>query len=180
MQGTVFTGFADMVIEQMGMQTWDGLLDTVKPQSKGIYTAAKQYDDSELMGMVTELSRVSGFAADFLLVEFGKFMFSRLYNNSPADVSKILTLRDFLLAIDGVIHAEVRRVHKDAYLPVFEYADGDNGELIMYYHSKRMLCTVAQGLILGASKQFNEPIEFGHPSCMHHGAEKCCFVINFK
>jgi hypothetical protein len=179
MQGTLFTGFADMVIEQQGMKTWDQLLGRVRPQSKGIYTAAQQYDDSELTMMVKELSVISGVAVKRLLVAFGQYMFKRLYDNSPADVSGITDLRTFLLAIDSVIHAEVKRLHRNAYLPVFEYADGDNGALIMYYHSKRMLCSVAEGLIFGAAEQFNQTIRFSHPECMHKDFDRCKFVICF-
>lgn len=179
MQGSIFTGFADMVIEQQGMAIWDEVLTRVNPDSGGIYTAAKQYHDAELIQMVEQLSDLTGLTMEVLLVEFGKFLFKRLYNNSPADISAITDLRTFLLAIDSVIHAEVKRLHRDAYLPVFEYADGDNGDLIMFYHSKRMLCTVAEGLILGASELFNGAITFHHPQCMHKGAERCQFVIEF-
>jgi hypothetical protein len=180
MQGTIFTVFSDMVIDTLGMAVWDELLARVEPVSGGIYTNGSQYDDQELTRLVSGLSAITGQPAQGLIVAFGQFMFKRLYDNSPADISKITKLRDFLLAIDGVIHKEVKRLNPDSYLPTFEYADADNGDLIMFYHSKRKLCAAAEGLIHGAAAQFDESIELSHPQCMHHGAPKCQLVIQFK
>ena len=180
MQGSIFTVFADMILETQGMVAWDELLTEANPASGGCYTSGKQYDDQELLDMVAILSRKTGLPANELVVGFGKFLFKRLYDSSPADISHITDLKTFLLAIDSVIHAEVKRLHPNAYLPAFEYADDDNGDLIMYYHSKRMLCAAAEGLILGAAEQFNETITFRHPQCMHKGAERCQFIISFE
>ena len=180
MQGSIYTAFSDMIIEKMGMEQWNELLEKTEPESKGFYTSGDQYADSELINMVVLLSEKTGASVESLVETFGEYLFSSLYKTSPADVSSISNLRDFLLAIDGVIHVEVKRLHPQAYLPKFEYEDGPDNALIMYYSSKRKLCHASIGLIRGAAKQFKQEIEITQPECMHTGADRCKLIVEFK
>ena len=180
MQGSIFTAFSDMIIDNFGMEQWNGLIEKAEPISKGIYTSGEQYQDSELIDRVILLSKKTGVAPEVLVQEFGRYLFIKLYNSSLADVSKITRLRDFLLVIDKVIHVEIKRLHPYAYLPSFEYGEGGSNQLIMYYNSTRKLCHVGVGLILGAADRFNEKIEMDHSECMHRGADRCKLVITFK
>lgn len=179
MQGSIFTAFSDMVIDKMGMDEWNELLEKTEPESQGVYTSGEQYEDSELVNMVVALSEKTGIAPEKLIQAFGKYLFKSLYDNCPADVSAISNLRDFLLSIHSVIHVEVQRLHPNAYLPVFEYEDGEGTDLIMYYSSKRKLCHASVGLIYGAAQKFNEKITVTHPECMHTGKDRCKLVIKF-
>ena len=179
MQGSIYTAFADMIIEQMGMEQWNELIIETQPESKGVYTSGEQYLDSELINMVVFLSNKTRIPAENLVTKFGEYLFDNLYRTSPVDLSKIDNLRDFLLAIDSVIHAEVKRLHPGAYLPKFEYEDENDDNLVLYYHSKRKLCHASIGLIHGAAKTFNENISIEHLECMHHGASRCKLVVNF-
>jgi len=180
MQGSIYTAFSDMVIEQMGMEQWNELIEQTLPPSHGVYTSGAQYQDSELINMVNALSNKTGIEHEQLMEKFGLFLFKKLYDSSPVDVSNLENLKSFLLAIDKVIHVEVKRLHPNAYLPSFEYENLNEDTLIMYYRSKRKLCHVSIGLIFGAADQFNETITISHPECMHHGATRCKLVISFK
>ena len=180
MQGSIYTAFSDMIIEQMGMEQWNELLEKTKPPSQGIYTSGEQYLDSELINMVQALSIKTGIDTETLIEKFGRYLFKTLYNNSPIDISAIDNLKTFLLAIDDLIHVEVKRLHPKAYLPTFDYETLDENTLIMYYSSKRKLCHASIGLIFGAADQFNEIITIEHPECMHQGASRCKLLINFK
>ncbi|PKG85818.1 guanylate cyclase [Colwellia sp. 75C3] len=180
MQGSIYTAFSDMIIEQMGMEQWNELIEKTDPPSQGIYTSGEQYLDSELINMVQALSVKTGIDAETLVEKFGRYLFKKLYDTSPVDISKIDNLKSFLLAIDGLIHVEVQRLHPKAYLPTFEYETVDENTLIMYYSSKRKLCHASVGLIYGAAEQFNEIITIEHPECIHQGATRCKLVINFK
>lgn len=180
MQGSIYTTFSDMVIEKMGMQVWNELLEKVAPPSDGVYTKGMQYEDSEIMGLVGGLSEITKLDIPTLVKTFGEYLFIHLYNSSPTDISHIDNLKDFLMSIDGVIHKEVKRVYPKAYLPAFEYEDTPGGDLIMYYQSKRKLCHLSEGLISSAADHFGQKIVILHPQCMHDGAEKCKLVISFE
>lgn len=180
MQGSIFTSFSEMVIEKMGMSVWNQLLEKVNPSSEGVYTNGMQYDDSEILAYVSELSAMTQLDMPTLTKTFGEYLFIHLFNSSPANVSHIDNLKDFLTCIDGVIHKEVKGVHPEAYLPSFKYDETPNGDLIMYYKSKRKLCHLSEGLIKGAANHFDQSISIEHPECMHDGAEKCKLVVSFK
>lgn len=180
MQGSIFTVFSEMVIEKLGMETWNELLNTVKPESEGIYTNGMQYDDSEMMALVAALSAKTNIDSPSLVRTFGGYLFIHLYNSSPANLSHIDNLKDFLSSIDSVIHKEVKRVYPQAYLPSFAYTETPDGNLEMIYHSKRKLCHLSEGLILSAAAHFHEEVDITQPECMHHGAKECKLVIAFK
>lgn len=180
MQGSIYTTFQDMIIEKMGMGVWDELLQRSNPTSGGIYTKGIQYEDSEMMSLVTNLSDITEIEVKDLVRTFGEYLFIHLYNNSPTNITHIDNLKDFLIAIDTVIHKEVQRVHPKAYLPSFEHTETPEGDLVMYYQSKRKLCHLSEGLILSAAKHFNQKINIKHPECMHEGAEKCKLIISFE
>ena len=72
MQGSIFTAFSDMVIEQWGIETWNELLVKVKPLSEGIYTSGMQYDDSEMMSLMTAFSEKTRIDKPSLLRKFAK------------------------------------------------------------------------------------------------------------
>lgn len=180
MQGSIYTTFSDMIIEKMGMEVWDELLEKTQPKSGGTYTKGMQYEDSEMMSLVATLSEMTNIEVNILVKTFGEYLFIHLYNNSPTSLSHIDNLKDFLISIDSVIHKEVQRVHPKAYLPTFEYDEQTNGDLIMYYQSKRKLCHLSEGLIYSAATFFKEKIIIKHPQCMHKGAEKCKLIISFE
>ncbi|MFB0982305.1 MAG: heme NO-binding domain-containing protein [Alteromonadaceae bacterium] len=180
MQGSIFTSFSEMVIEEMGMPLWNQLLDKVNPPSKGIYTNGMQYDDSEIMVFIAELSILTQVDTPTLLRNFGEYLFIDLFNNNRASLSYLDNLKDFLKGIDHVVHKEVRRLYPDAYVPTFKVSETPNGDLIMLYQSKRKLCHLSEGLITGAAKHFDESISIHHPECMHDGAAQCKLVISFE
>ena len=180
MQGSIFTVFSDMVIEKLGIETWNELLDTVKPSSEGIYTKGMYYDDAELMALVAELSVKTSINVPSLVRTFGGYLFIHLYNSIPANLSHIDNLKDFLLSIDSVIHKEVKRVYPQAYLPSFDCSETSDGDLVMFYHSKRKLCHLSEGLILSAAFHFDQKVLINQPECMHNGAEKCKLIISFE
>jgi predicted hydrocarbon binding protein len=180
MQGYIYTIFSEMVIEKLGMSAWNELLDKVKPNSEGIYTNSMQYEDSEIMSFVAELSTLTQIDPPTLVRTFGEYLFIHLLNRSPANLSHIDNLKDFLICIESVIHKEVKRVYPDSYLPSFKFDEKPNGDLIMFYQSKRKLCHLCEGLISGAAQHFKQAIVIEQSECMHDGANKCKLVISFK
>ncbi|WCP67823.1 heme NO-binding domain-containing protein [Vibrio tubiashii] len=179
MQGAVFTAFSDMIVEKMGMEMLDELIETTEPESGGIYTAGGSYADSELFNMVGVLSDKTNIPAEELVRSFGHYLFKKLYASCPTDISQITDLKAFLLAIDSVIHKEVKRLYPQAYLPRFSYEEQEDGRLVIYYNSGRELCELAEGLIVGASEHFKQPIHLAHPDCLHRGDKHCKIVVAF-
>lgn len=174
MQGSVFTSFSDMVIESLGMIAWTEILNKVNPESGGSYTSNARYDDQELLDLVGAYCDKTNTPPADAVRAFGEFLFGSLYQSAPETVKNINNLIEFLLIVDSVIHVEVKRLYPDVYLPEFNYEQTSNpNKLVMIYTSKRKLCHLSEGLILGAAKQFGSQISIEHTQCMHDGHENC-------
>lgn len=178
MKGVIFNVLEEMVIDQCGMQAWNEILDQLVMD--GIYTAGESYPDSELFRLVQAISDKTGIATETLVGAFGEFLFDRLQQRYPMFVESEPDLRSFLMSVDGVIHIEVKKLFDNPNLPSFSYLEISDKELLMRYSSPRKLCLLAEGLIRGAAKHYQESITIKHPVCMHNGAEHCDLIIGFE
>jgi len=105
-------------------------------------------------------------------------MLTRLAVMFPA-FFEVKNLKTFLLSIDRYIHVEVNKLYPDSSFPSFRYQDGGEQELTIYYSSSKKLCFLAEGLIEGAAKHFNNECSLIHSTCMHRGDDCCTFELNF-
>ncbi|MBX7148934.1 heme NO-binding domain-containing protein [bacterium] len=176
MKGIIFTVFNKLVEEKFGLETWDKLILAVKPKSKGAYTTAATYEDSELFSLVGELASTTKIPTTKLIKTFGSYTLLTLSKIYPAFFEG-KTLKEFLTSIDQIVHVEVKKLYPDAGLPKFNYENPSPNELVMNYESPRKLCVLAEGLIEGAAHYYKNKITINHPLCMHKGAHHCRLEI---
>jgi hypothetical protein len=179
MKGMVFTMLEDMVVQQLGMDTWEKVLDRTELDSQGVYTSVATYPDEEFLALVKAVSEVGQIPIEKLIQEFGVFMFPSLAKKFPIFVGHEMTLKEFLKSIESVIHVEVRKLYPEAGLPTFKYEEPSENQLVMIYSSPRKLCFLAIGLIHGAAHHFQTPIQIRQTNCMHHNDEHCRLEVEF-
>ncbi|TQV73778.1 guanylate cyclase [Aliikangiella marina] len=177
MQGLIYTILADMVIDMKGIPFWNEVIRESNVASKGAYTTGVQYDDEELFAIVEYLEKALELPQAEIIKLYGVHLFPILLEKMPVGSLEMSSMKRFLLQIDEVIHKEVKRVNPDVYLPEFQYIDPGKDELVMLYRSKRKLCPLSEGLIIGAGKHFNTEVTINHPICMHDGADHCRLEI---
>ena len=175
MKGIVFNILNEMVEEQFGMAAWDGLLDAVG--SEGIYVATETYPDEELLALVAAAETATKIPATELVRAFGEYMVPKFAANYPVFFESQTDLKSFLLTVDEVIHVEVRKLYPEAGLPEFQYEDRGDNSLTMLYKSPRKLCALAEGLIAGSAKHFDQDYELLHDVCMHKGSDHCSLQL---
>ncbi|MCW8876034.1 MAG: heme NO-binding domain-containing protein [Kangiellaceae bacterium] len=178
MQGVIYTILADMVIDNYGMELWNEVISEASLDSGGAFTAGVQYSDSELIGIVNQLSQKLSVPVKDLIKVYGEYLFPQLLKQLPLNDLDMSSMRSFLLQVDSVIHKEVKRIHPDAYLPTFDYEQNESDCLTMLYRSKRKLCALSEGLLIGASNYFSTPININHSKCMHKGDDHCRLEIH--
>ena len=171
MKGVVFDILRDMVEENYGMEGWQAILD--KSGSDGLYISTQTYEDAELMGLVSAASDITKISVSDLVFAFGEYMVPSFYKRYPSFFDNAESFIKFLVSVDQIIHVEVRKLFPDAGLPTFDYNDEKSNHLTMIYKSPRKLCRLAEGLISGSAKHFNEKYKLKHAPCMHDGYDHC-------
>lgn len=159
MKGIVFTELLELVEGRFGLDMVDRILADSRPASGGAYTAVGTYDAAELAGLVGSLSRATGATVPDLLEQFGEHLFSRFVLAYPQFFVEHRTAFDFLENTDGYIHMEVRKLYPDAELPRLVSQERSADRLVLIYESPRRLEDLAEGLLRGCSRHFEEPLE---------------------
>lgn len=177
MKGAVFIALNDMIEAQYGIDTWEQLLATVKPQCQGIYTSTEDYPDAEINDFVAAISTKLQLETTTVTRIFGDYLFGELNRKYDIFTKLSSNLFDFLQSIETVIHKEVRKLYTNPHLPTLDCKVTNDNEVTMLYYSERKLCFLAEGLILGAANHYKEEIQINHTECMHHGAERCTLKI---
>ncbi len=182
MKGIIFNLLEEVVTIHIGDKAWDEVLESAVVE--GAYTSLGNYPDEEFARLVGAVSRQSGKSEREALKWFGQMAMPYLANRYPEFFTAHTGMRSFLLSLNDVIHAEVRKLYPGAEVPVFDFetpADAAaHDTLIMHYRSKRQLCPLAEGFIAGASEQFTEAVAVTQSSCMLDGADECLFVCRFE
>lgn len=175
MKGVVFDILRDMVETQYGLEGWQSVLDSAG--SDGIYVSTKTYADAELMGLVAAASEITNIPVNTLVFAFGEYMVPHFHKRFPNFFSDVPDFIKFLVSVDQIIHVEVRKLFPDAGLPTFDYCDENENSLTMIYKSPRKLCQLAEGLISGSAKHFNQNYKMTHDPCMHSGSDHCALKV---
>lgn len=136
------------------MTLWNEIVESVPTKSQGVYVGTQQYDDEEMLEMVGRLSEKTGVSPEDLMSAFGHYLFPKLAEWAPSAMKDIQSFKHLLLNIDSIIHFEVRRLYPDAYVPLIESKEIDEGVELKYI-SKRRLTKVMEGLIKGAADYFD-------------------------
>jgi predicted hydrocarbon binding protein len=177
MKGAIFIGFSEYVECKFGLTTWLKVVDGCTLASNGEYLSTELYDDSELTTLVQQTSLLTGIDQENITRNFGHYFFPTLMSIAKQHVTEITTLVDFLVAVDNVIHIEVKKADPLAYTPTLFYDKPSSNVLIMRYISKRKMCHFAEGLILGAADHFNQPVILSQLECMCKGDKHCLIKI---
>jgi hypothetical protein len=159
MKGIVFTEFLEMVESQLGIGMVDRIITAAELPHDGAYTSVGTYHHGEMVRLLVALSAASAIPVPDLLQQFGTHLFRRFTVMFPSLFDGISGVFEFLRAIDGYIHVEVRKLYPDAELPHFRCEDAAPGELVLIYSSPRGLGDLAEGLIRGCIAYYDEPLQ---------------------
>lgn len=182
MKGIIFNLLEEVVTTHRGEKAWDEILESSGVD--GAYTSLGNYPEEEFASLLAALSRQSGRTGREALKWFGQLAMPHLADRYPEFFRAHKDMYSFLMSLNDVIHAEVRKLYPGADVPVFEFETPSGATahdtLIMHYRSKRKLCQLAEGFIAGASEQFGELATVTQSSCMLDGAPECTFVCRFQ
>ncbi|MES2536801.1 MAG: heme NO-binding domain-containing protein [Pseudomonadota bacterium] len=158
MKGIVFRELVDMIEERFSPAIADKIISASSLATNGAYTSVGTYDHKEIVELVGHLSTTTGIPVPDLQRTFGEHLLNRFALLYPAHFRGQKSTFAFLAILDNKIHVEVKKLYPDAELPVFEHDLADPCKMVFVYRSKRPFADLAEGLIRGCIKHFNEDI----------------------
>jgi len=171
LKGIVFNLAQEVITESYGEDTWDGLLDSAGLE--GSYTSLGNYPDGDLAALVGAAASALDLPPADIVRDLGRGAMPRLANRYPSFFEGHVSTESFLLTLNEIIHAEVRKLYPDAALPTFGFDTSEPGALVLIYDSKRRLCALAEGFIHGAAARFGEHAVITQAECMDRGDARC-------
>lgn len=182
MKGIIFNVVEEVVRTQHGEQAWDIILE--RSGASGAYTSLGTYPDSELVAITQAAAVEMGMTPDEVVRAVGIAGIPMFAERYPHFFTESPGLLDFVLSLNEIIHPEVRKLYPGAIVPVFTFdppvrSQAGSTSLVMGYRSHRAMCALAEGLVLGAAKWFNEPITLTQTHCVHRGDPQCVLVLTW-
>jgi len=170
MKGVVFNLLEQAVHEHHGESVWDDLLEAA--ELNGAYTSLGSYDDAELERLVSAASKALNLEPATVLRWFGRAAMPNMAMRFPVFFQGHATGRTFVMDLNAVVHAEVRKLYVGAGCPRFDLQE-EGSAVLMGYHSPRRLCALAHGFLEGLADHYGETVAVEHLSCLNAGDDRC-------
>jgi hypothetical protein len=170
-KGIIFNVVEEVVADRYGEDAWDSLLDAA--DLDGSYTSLGSYPDEDLLRLVGAASQVLEVPADEVVRSLGEGAIPVLAERYPQFFEAHDSTLAFVLTLNDIIHPEVRKLYPGADAPDFDFSYDDDGNLLLGYESKRKLCALAEGFILGSAHHYGESATLTQLECMLRGDDKC-------
>jgi hypothetical protein len=179
MKGSIFKGIQDLVESKFGRAAWQKVAaeaGCVEP----FFIAGEDYPDETAVLLIAAAARATSMTEDEVMIEFGKYW---VLNTAKSAYPTLLHIagdcaRSFLLNMNRV-HDLVTRNLLGAHPPRFEYDTTEDGALLIHYSSKRMLCPILRGLIIGVGMHFQEDLKVDEITCMRTAGDRCTMKVVF-
>lgn len=177
MKGLVFSEFIDMVEERFGGDVLERVIASADLPSGGVYSSIGTYDFQEMAELVSGLSSQTGIAQDALTRFFGEHLFARLVDLYPQFLEGESSCMDFVPKVENYIHHEVRKLYPDADLPSFHISEQTSERLVFVYESPRPLSDMAEGMLLGCFRHFEEAVDLRREDLPRERGAKTRFTL---
>lgn len=178
MKGIVFNLLEAVVRREHGDDVWEDLLEVASVD--GAYTSLGNYPDEEMTRLVGAASSMLKIPPDGVVRWFGRNALPLLATKHPHFFEAHRSTRPFLLALNDVIHSEVRKLYPGADVPVFTYDTSSPDVLLMHYRSPRKMCALAEGFIEATAAHYGEELTLDQPECMMRGDGKCVLRVSVR
>jgi hypothetical protein len=175
LKGIMFDLLEATVSATYGAHVWDDLLEATG--LTGAYTSLGNYPDRELVALIGALAAHTRSSEKEALRWFGRSAMPSLASAYPEFFANQDDIRTFVVALNDIIHPEVRKLYPGADVPTFGFHASADGSITLRYGSPRRMCALAEGLIEGAAAQFGQVVTIDQPDCMLRGDELCTIEV---
>lgn len=173
----LFTELIDFIERHSDIVTAEQIIDGANLENSGAFTAVGNYPHQEVLQLVGSASSILQSPSTDLMRQFGKELFSRLYESHPEFFEQHVDNAPlFLERIQQHIHDEVVKLYPDSNPPSVLVSKSE-GILRVTYESHRPFALVALGLIEGCFEYFGKPVEVEFDDSLDETSSNAQFSI---
>ncbi len=173
----MFKHFGSFVQAEWGDELWEEVLETAELETAGPFLGPANYPEGDLLAIFGATLRKVDKPLPELLRSFGRHLVPQFTQDMPAALEGRSEIKEFLMSVDGFVHAEVQKLHPDAQPPKLVCEDVGRSELEIHYHSPRQFCHLLHGMLEGAAELFGSTAACEETACTHKGASHCTFHV---
>lgn len=179
MKGIVFNLLERFIVERAGADAYEAILDQCALETKEPFVGPGTYPDRDLVQIATKAAQALGIPLPVAVRAFGHYCLPKLMAMIPPTAGRYDTSKALLIALDSVVHVEVRKLLKGSAPPRFQAIDTGPNTLTLEYRSSRQLCAFLEGLLAGVGDHFGEVVTFTHERCLLRGDDACVLGLTF-
>lgn len=117
MKGIIFNVAEDVITDLYGADAWDSILASAKLE--GAYTSPGNYDDAEIAAIIAAASALLKVDLDETWRIMGRHMLPPMAQRIPSFAGQFDNAKQFLLAVNDIIHPEVKVLYPDSVPPPY-------------------------------------------------------------
>lgn len=178
MHGSIFVLLKRFVEYNYDYSTWVRLLETAGINHEP-YQMTEFYPTREIYAIVNTASEATGVSAYELMEKYGEFLVPDLLLIYNKYIDPAWRTYDMLINTEATMHGAVRKEDNRAEPPVLLVTKKGPRQLIVDYHSKRRMASVAVGIIRGIAKYYHESEKVKVTSLTAPDEERVQILVEF-
>jgi len=162
--GSILFLLKKYVDQSLPYRSWEQLL--AKANLKDFsFELTKAYPLDRVEAIMIAASEHTSLPVEKLKEDFGEHMVPALFQMYKHYLQPEWRTYEILLKTEEVMHGAVRKLNSTAYPPVLNVSKVNDQLLVVDYHSRRKMGSLAMGIIKGIAKYYGEKDEI-HVECM--------------
>lgn len=179
MKGIINKGIKAMVQKEHGAGAW-ARVQRAAGCDEPFFATSEDYPDETTERLIAAVADMTGEPAEQVMIRLGAAWVESVGVACYPTFFRLAggTAREFLGNLDR-IHRQITRNVPTARPPRFELEERPDGDLVIHYHSRRRLCALAQGLLVGVARHFGEDLAVRKTACASEGHAHCILEVSF-
>lgn len=171
MHGLIHVELEAFLKERLGAEAWAESMVACGLAGR-IYLPGGRFPDEEASALLHAAARTLATTVMDVQRQFGMRLAPVLMTRYAEHIDPAWRTLDVVERAEDLIHAVVRGSTADAAPPTLQSARHPAG-LTVWYDSRRRMCGLAEGLVIGIARHLGEDVTVHQPVCMERGAPVC-------
>jgi hypothetical protein len=176
--GSIFFLLRKFVIHHHSEAMWLQL--NQEAHTRGEFETTKSYPMEDILGIIGKASEHTGMSVLELEEKFGEYLVPDLFKLYGSYLNPDWKTFDVLLHTERVMHGAVRNLNSTAHPPILNVSQVNEKLLIIDYHSKRKMASLAVGIIKGIATYYQEQDKIAVKPTTEPDAERVQIRVEFN